>query len=90
MKAAVCVVLLLSVLYQGEALRCNFCFSSDANLCTPTSIQTCSGISNACGAVILTGPLNYSFRQCMNMAVCQGFITTPGAFAQCCSTDLCN
>lgn len=26
----------------------------------------------------------------MNMAVCQGFITTPGAIARCCTTDLCN
>ena len=35
-------------------------------------------------------PLGNSFRQCMNMAVCQGFQKTPGAFATCCSTDLCN
>ncbi|KAM9766260.1 uncharacterized protein ACNS7B_013249 [Menidia menidia] len=90
MKSVVSVLLLLLILHRGEALRCNFCFSEDANLCTPTSVQTCSGSANACAAVILTGPINRSFRQCMNMAVCQGFIGTPGAFAQCCSTDLCN
>ncbi|KAM9334053.1 uncharacterized protein ABDE67_021780 [Symphorus nematophorus] len=90
MKAAVCAILLLLTLYQGEALKCNYCYSKGGNLCTPTTTQTCSGSANACGAVILTGALNYSFRMCMNMAVCQGYISTPGAFANCCSTDLCN
>ncbi|XP_059184181.1 uncharacterized protein si:dkeyp-80c12.8 [Centropristis striata] len=89
MKVAVCAILLL-ILCQGEALKCNYCFSKESDLCTPTSIQTCSGGANACGAVILTGPVTSSFRQCMNLAVCQGFITTPGAFAICCTTDLCN
>uniref|UniRef100_A0AAZ1XBA2 UPAR/Ly6 domain-containing protein n=1 Tax=Oreochromis aureus TaxID=47969 RepID=A0AAZ1XBA2_OREAU len=90
MRAAVGAILLLLTLCQGEALRCNFCFSHNSNLCTPTSTQTCSGQANACGAVIFQGALRSSFRQCMNMAVCQGYITTPGVFAQCCSTDLCN
>ncbi|KAK5875091.1 hypothetical protein CesoFtcFv8_027619 [Champsocephalus esox] len=89
MRAAVFTILLL-VIYQGEALKCNFCFSKEADLCTPTSTQTCSGAANACGAVILTSPASASFRQCMNMGVCQGWISTPGAFATCCSTDLCN
>uniref|UniRef100_A0A147AP78 UPAR/Ly6 domain-containing protein n=1 Tax=Fundulus heteroclitus TaxID=8078 RepID=A0A147AP78_FUNHE len=90
MRCAVGAFMILLVLCQGEALRCNYCFSSSSTLCTPTSIQTCTGNNNACGAVILTGALSRSFRQCMNMAVCQGFISTPGAFASCCSTDLCN
>ncbi|KAM7365242.1 hypothetical protein PAMP_016187 [Pampus punctatissimus] len=90
MKAAVCAVLLLLTLCQGEALKCNFCFSKGGVLCTPTSIQTCSGSANACAAVIFQGAINQSFRQCMNMAVCQGYIQTPGVFASCCSTDLCN
>ncbi|CAN9498363.1 unnamed protein product [Ophioblennius macclurei] len=90
MKAEVCVLLLLLTVYQGHALKCNFCFSKGGDLCTPTSVQTCSGLANACAAVILTSPINSSFRQCMDMTVCQGYIKTPGAFAQCCSTDLCN
>ncbi|XP_018560004.1 lymphocyte antigen 6D [Lates calcarifer] len=90
MKAAVCALLLLLTLYQGEALKCNYCFSQGGNLCTPTTTQTCSGRANACAAVIFQAPLNRSFRQCMNMAVCQGYISTPGVFARCCSTDLCN
>ncbi|KAM3584985.1 uncharacterized protein V6R79_004406 [Siganus canaliculatus] len=90
MRAAVCAIFLLLTLYQGEALKCNYCFSKGSDLCSPTSTQTCSGLANACGAVILTGPISSSFRQCMNMAVCQGYIQTPGAFANCCSTDLCN
>uniref|UniRef100_A0A674PNL4 UPAR/Ly6 domain-containing protein n=1 Tax=Takifugu rubripes TaxID=31033 RepID=A0A674PNL4_TAKRU len=46
--------------------------------------------ANACGAVILGSPLNSSFRQCMNMAVCQGYIKNTWCLASCCSTDLCN
>ncbi|KAG7236075.1 hypothetical protein INR49_001356 [Caranx melampygus] len=90
MRAAVCAVLLLLALCQGEALKCNYCFSKGGDLCTPTTTQTCTPTANACGAVILSYPLQSSFRQCMNMAVCQGYIQTPGAFATCCSTDLCN
>ncbi|XP_061126487.1 uncharacterized protein si:dkeyp-80c12.8 [Syngnathus typhle] len=90
MKAAVCAVLLLLAFSQVEALRCNYCFSKGSDLCNPTSIQTCSRSADACAAVILQGLLSQSFRQCMNMAVCQGYIKTPGAFANCCSTDLCN
>uniref|UniRef100_A0A671YG26 UPAR/Ly6 domain-containing protein n=1 Tax=Sparus aurata TaxID=8175 RepID=A0A671YG26_SPAAU len=90
MRAAVCAVLLMLTLCPGEALKCNFCFSKGSSLCVPTGTQTCSGSANACGAVVLTGALSNSFRQCMNMAVCQGFQQTPGAFATCCSTDLCN
>uniref|UniRef100_A0A674NLE2 UPAR/Ly6 domain-containing protein n=1 Tax=Takifugu rubripes TaxID=31033 RepID=A0A674NLE2_TAKRU len=90
MRSAACAVVLLLMIYQGEALRCNYCFGKGTTLCTPTSVQTCSPLANACGAVILGSPLNSSFRQCMNMAVCQGYIKTPGAFASCCSTDLCN
>ncbi|XP_051283284.1 lymphocyte antigen 6D-like [Dicentrarchus labrax] len=90
MRTAVCTIFLLLSLYQGEALKCNYCFSKGGSLCTPTSIQTCSGSANACGAVIFQDPLNSSFRQCINMAVCQGYITTPGVIASCCSTDLCN
>lgn len=90
MRAAVCAVLLLLTLYEGEALKCNYCFGKTGDLCQPTSTQTCSGRADACAAVIFTGALNYSFRQCMNMAVCEGYITTPGVFARCCSTDLCN
>ncbi|KAK5847741.1 hypothetical protein PBY51_016846 [Eleginops maclovinus] len=89
MRAAVFAILLL-IIYQGEALKCNYCFSMESDLCTPTSTQTCSGADNACGAVIVTGPASASFRQCMNMGVCQGFISTPGVYAICCSTDLCN
>uniref|UniRef100_A0A3Q3AKG4 UPAR/Ly6 domain-containing protein n=1 Tax=Kryptolebias marmoratus TaxID=37003 RepID=A0A3Q3AKG4_KRYMA len=90
MKATVCAIFLMLTAYRGEALRCNYCFSEGTDLCNPTSIQTCSLTQNACAAVILQSPINRSFRQCMNMAVCQGFIGTPGAFASCCSTDLCN
>ncbi|MED6243134.1 hypothetical protein ATANTOWER_015475 [Ataeniobius toweri] len=90
MRATVATFFLLLSLYQGEALRCNFCFSWSSDLCSPTSVQTCPVGQDACGAVILTGAVQSSFRQCMNMAVCQGFISTPGAYAICCSTDLCN
>uniref|UniRef100_A0A8C8DME3 UPAR/Ly6 domain-containing protein n=1 Tax=Oryzias sinensis TaxID=183150 RepID=A0A8C8DME3_9TELE len=74
----------------GEPLECNFCFSTGGGLCTPTSTQICSRTQNACAAVIFQGALNRSFRQCMNMAVCQGYISTPGILASCCSSDLCN
>uniref|UniRef100_A0A3Q2PI09 UPAR/Ly6 domain-containing protein n=1 Tax=Fundulus heteroclitus TaxID=8078 RepID=A0A3Q2PI09_FUNHE len=90
MNTAVGVFFLLLTLYQGEALRCNFCFSWSSELCNSTSIQTCPVGQDACGAVILTGPVQSSFRQCMNMGICRGFITTPGTIARCCSTDLCN
>uniref|UniRef100_A0A665TKG3 UPAR/Ly6 domain-containing protein n=1 Tax=Echeneis naucrates TaxID=173247 RepID=A0A665TKG3_ECHNA len=90
MRAAVCAIVLLLALDEGEALKCNYCFSKGGDLCTPTSTQTCSGSANACAAVIFSAPLHSSFRQCMNMAVCQGYIKTPGVFASCCTTDLCN
>uniref|UniRef100_A0A3Q0QXI6 UPAR/Ly6 domain-containing protein n=1 Tax=Amphilophus citrinellus TaxID=61819 RepID=A0A3Q0QXI6_AMPCI len=88
MRAAVCAFLLLLTLYHGEALTCNYCFSYYSDLCTPTSTQTCSIFDNACADVVFQGPVSASFRQCMNMAVCQGYITTPGVLAICCSTDL--
>uniref|UniRef100_A0A3B3V896 UPAR/Ly6 domain-containing protein n=1 Tax=Poecilia latipinna TaxID=48699 RepID=A0A3B3V896_9TELE len=75
---------------QNYTLRCNLCFSWYSELCNPTSIQTCPVGQDAYGAVNLTRPVQRSFRQCMNMAVCRGFITTPGVYAICCSTDLCN
>uniref|UniRef100_A0A3Q4H893 UPAR/Ly6 domain-containing protein n=1 Tax=Neolamprologus brichardi TaxID=32507 RepID=A0A3Q4H893_NEOBR len=91
MRAALGVLLFFLTLYQGEALRCHVCFSRQSDLCTPTKIQTCPAGQNACAAVrlcfIIVGS---SFRGCMNMAVCQGYITAPGVFARCCSTDLCN
>ncbi|XP_077581994.1 uncharacterized protein LOC144202825 [Stigmatopora nigra] len=90
MRATICALLVLFAFCQATALKCNYCFSKGSELCNPTSIQMCSGRSDACGAVILQGALSQSFRQCMNMAVCQGYIKTPGAFANCCSTDLCN
>lgn len=89
MKTAVLSILLLTI-YQAEGLKCNFCMSAGSELCTPQSVQTCSWLHNACGAVILQSPINRSFRQCMNMDVCQSFIKTPGAIARCCDTDLCN
>lgn len=89
MRAALGVILFFLTLYQGEALRCNFCFSWQSDLCTPTSIQTCPAGQNACADVIFQS-VSASFRQCMNMALCQSYVTTPGAIAQCCSTDLCN
>ncbi|KAJ0009407.1 hypothetical protein NQD34_001109, partial [Periophthalmus magnuspinnatus] len=76
--------------FAGEGLKCRYCFGKSADLCTQTGIQTCSPFENACGDVIITMPIQKSFRSCMNMAVCQGWISTPGAFATCCSTDLCN
>ncbi|PWA16735.1 hypothetical protein CCH79_00019554, partial [Gambusia affinis] len=79
MRFAAGVFFLLMTLHQGDTLRCNFCFSWSSELCTPTSIQTCPVGQDACGAVILTQSVQSSFRQCMNMAVCRGFITTPGA-----------
>uniref|UniRef100_A0A3Q1G2A8 UPAR/Ly6 domain-containing protein n=1 Tax=Acanthochromis polyacanthus TaxID=80966 RepID=A0A3Q1G2A8_9TELE len=90
MRTAVFTVLLLLTLFQGEALKCNYCFSKGSDLCSPTSVQTCSRSADACAAVIFQGALQSSFRQCMNMAVCKGYVTTPGVVAQCCSTDLCN
>ncbi|XP_072308069.1 uncharacterized protein [Eucyclogobius newberryi] len=86
---AVAVLCLLAVC-PGEGLKCRSCFSKGPDLCDQTSVQTCSVLDNACGDVLVTQPKQYSFRSCMNMAVCQGWISTPGAFATCCSTDLCN
>lgn len=44
----------------GEALKCNYCTSEGGSLCTPTSVQTCTRSTNACGAIILTGALGKS------------------------------
>uniref|UniRef100_A0A3P8W2L9 UPAR/Ly6 domain-containing protein n=1 Tax=Cynoglossus semilaevis TaxID=244447 RepID=A0A3P8W2L9_CYNSE len=92
MRSTLCVsvLLVLALLHQGEPLVCNYCFGKGSSLCTPTSNQTCSRGVDGCAAVILTGALSANFRSCMNMAVCQGYVQTPGAFATCCSTDLCN
>lgn len=50
----------------GEALRCNFCYSKGGGLCTATSVQTCAGLTNACGAVILPAPFcESSVRPCV-------------------------
>ncbi|XP_071381906.1 lymphocyte antigen 6D-like [Centroberyx affinis] len=90
MRAAACAILVLLTLCQGEALKCNYCFSKSGDLCSPTSVQTCSRTDNACASVLFLYPLHNSFRQCMNMAVCQGYMNMPNVAAQCCSTDLCN
>ncbi|KAI4831431.1 hypothetical protein KUCAC02_000972 [Chaenocephalus aceratus] len=89
MRAAVFTILLL-VIYQGEALKCNVCFSNETDLCTPTKIQTCSGETHACGIMILTGPPSLCLRQCMIIQLCEDWISTPESFLTCCSTDLCN
>ncbi|XP_019959409.1 lymphocyte antigen 6D [Paralichthys olivaceus] len=90
MKAAACAILVLLALHQAEALTCNYCYSKGSKLCTSTTTQTCSRRMDACATVILPAPLNNSFRSCMNMAICKGYIQTPGVIASCCSTDLCN
>uniref|UniRef100_A0A8C6U0I4 Uncharacterized protein n=1 Tax=Neogobius melanostomus TaxID=47308 RepID=A0A8C6U0I4_9GOBI len=90
MRAVMCVVMFSLVLCPGGALKCYDCYSKGSELCDQTRVQTCSLLQNACGAYLSMCPLEYSFRSCMNMAVCQGWISTPGAFANCCSTDLCN
>lgn len=38
--------------------RCDATFVSQTTVSTPTSIQTCSGRANACGAVIFQGALS--------------------------------
>ncbi|CAI5660667.1 unnamed protein product [Oreochromis niloticus] len=89
MRVALGVILLFLTLYQGEALRCYSCYSQQSDLCTDTHIQTCPAGQNACADLIFQA-VSASLRGCMNMAMCQGFITSPGVIAQCCSTDLCN
>uniref|UniRef100_A0AAQ6IV21 UPAR/Ly6 domain-containing protein n=1 Tax=Anabas testudineus TaxID=64144 RepID=A0AAQ6IV21_ANATE len=88
MRTVLCAVLLLT-LHLGEALKCNYCMSYEDGLCTGTSVQFCGATQDACGAVILQN-IGSSFRMCMNMGICQGWIQTRGAIAMCCSTDLCN
>uniref|UniRef100_A0A8C6TYK6 Snake toxin/toxin-like domain-containing protein n=1 Tax=Neogobius melanostomus TaxID=47308 RepID=A0A8C6TYK6_9GOBI len=90
LRAVTCALLLSLVFSPGDALKCYQCTSRSSDLCTNTVVQTCSITENACGAVIVAQPVQFSLRACMNMAVCQGWISTPGAYAICCSTDLCN
>lgn len=52
-----CVCVYVCVLFPGDALKCNYCFSKGGDLCTPTTTQTCPLTANACGAVILSYPL---------------------------------
>uniref|UniRef100_A0A3Q3FWQ0 UPAR/Ly6 domain-containing protein n=1 Tax=Labrus bergylta TaxID=56723 RepID=A0A3Q3FWQ0_9LABR len=78
-----------NLLLSSDALKCNYCFGDDSSLCSTTSIQTCPWTMDACADVICRRPsVSRSFRSCMNMAACQGYIKTPGVFASCCSTDL--
>uniref|UniRef100_A0A667XJI6 UPAR/Ly6 domain-containing protein n=1 Tax=Myripristis murdjan TaxID=586833 RepID=A0A667XJI6_9TELE len=91
MKVLYFAVLLQIVwISSGEALRCNRCVPrSPGGRCTNT-VETCTYPFNVCAFVLFTPPLKSSFRQCMNMAVCQGYQKTPNVAANCCSTDLCN
>uniref|UniRef100_A0A8C5AA32 UPAR/Ly6 domain-containing protein n=1 Tax=Gadus morhua TaxID=8049 RepID=A0A8C5AA32_GADMO len=88
MKIAAWAILGLLALCQavgpGDALQCNYCFSKGNDVCEATSVQTCSSLDNACGSVLFLYPLHNSFRMCMNMAVCQGYISMPNVAAICC------
>lgn len=57
-------ILMLSLFFffffSAKALKCHYCFSKGGELCEPTSIQTCAGSTDACGAVILQGIISES------------------------------
>ncbi|XP_061765656.1 lymphocyte antigen 6D-like [Nerophis ophidion] len=86
MKIVVLALLVVLVVSQGEALRCN---CGGRRQC-PGNVETCSGEANACASVIFHVPCPGYFKGCMKMTNCK-IMNQPGiTTTACCSSDLCN
>ncbi|XP_068585352.1 three-finger toxin MALT0070C-like [Cebidichthys violaceus] len=88
MKTVILALLVLVVLSQGEALRCN-CGGTSKRCSAP--VETCYGSNSVCASVTLqAGPHVSYFRSCYNKNACRQLIASSVASGRCCSTDLCN
>uniref|UniRef100_A0AAQ4R2T8 UPAR/Ly6 domain-containing protein n=1 Tax=Gasterosteus aculeatus aculeatus TaxID=481459 RepID=A0AAQ4R2T8_GASAC len=87
MKTVILALLVLVVVSQGEALRCN---CGGASKCSGR-IETCSGFNPVCASMILQAGSRVSyFKRCMKESDCRLLLNTNVASGHCCSTDLCN
>ncbi|KAK9530337.1 hypothetical protein VZT92_011843 [Zoarces viviparus] len=88
MKTVILAILLLVVVSQGEALRCNC--GGTTKICS-RRVETCSGFNPVCASVIIqAGPHVSYFKSCMKENDCRQLISSSVASGSCCSTDLCN
>uniref|UniRef100_A0A3Q0RN36 UPAR/Ly6 domain-containing protein n=1 Tax=Amphilophus citrinellus TaxID=61819 RepID=A0A3Q0RN36_AMPCI len=87
MKTVIVAVLVLLVVSQSEALKCN---CGGLRYC-PTSVETCVGSNNVCASVIIyAGSTPRYFKGCVKSTDCR-LMNRPGiSSATCCATDLCN
>ncbi|XP_061765657.1 toxin 3FTx-Oxy5-like [Nerophis ophidion] len=86
MKTVVLALLVVLVVSQGEALRCN---CGGRRQC-PGNVETCYGQANACASVVFLVPSLSYLKGCMKRTDCQ-IMNQPGiTTAACCSSDLCN
>ncbi|KAK9530336.1 hypothetical protein VZT92_011843 [Zoarces viviparus] len=85
MKTVILAILLLVVVSQGEALRCN---CGGTARCSGR-VQDCYGNNQACASFILQSGSSVSyFKRCMKESDCR--IMSSYVSGSCCSTDLCN
>uniref|UniRef100_A0A3Q3KDS5 UPAR/Ly6 domain-containing protein n=1 Tax=Monopterus albus TaxID=43700 RepID=A0A3Q3KDS5_MONAL len=88
MKTVILALLVVLVVSQSEALKCN---CGGARRCPGGRIETCSPDSDVCiSAIIYAGSSVTSFRGCYPSSGCV-LLNQPGiSSASCCRTDLCN
>ncbi|XP_031698289.1 phospholipase A2 inhibitor and Ly6/PLAUR domain-containing protein [Anarrhichthys ocellatus] len=87
MKTVILALLVLVVVSQGEALRCN---CGGTARCSQR-VETCSGNNPVCASIILQAGSNVSyFKRCMKENDCRLLLISHSASGFCCSTDLCN
>uniref|UniRef100_A0A8C2X699 Uncharacterized protein n=1 Tax=Cyclopterus lumpus TaxID=8103 RepID=A0A8C2X699_CYCLU len=88
MKTVILALLVLVVVSQGEALRCN-CGGTSRRCSGP--VETCSGFNPVCARISLHAGSHFSyFKSCMKELDCRMLINSSVGSGSCCSTDLCN
>ncbi|XP_050922116.1 uncharacterized protein LOC108901709 isoform X6 [Lates calcarifer] len=88
MKLVILSLLVVLVVSQSEALKCN---CGGIRNC-PGRVETCYGSANVCISAFLNNPAGAPrhFKGCYNSRDCQLINSSGIGSASCCRTDLCN
>ncbi|XP_054624037.1 short neurotoxin 3-like [Dunckerocampus dactyliophorus] len=86
MKTVILALLVLLVVCEGEALRCH----CEGRRYCEGDVETCVGLTSACGSVTFFFPISSYSKGCMEMSDCHRMNQPGVSTATCCTTDLCN
>uniref|UniRef100_A0A4W6BLD8 UPAR/Ly6 domain-containing protein n=1 Tax=Lates calcarifer TaxID=8187 RepID=A0A4W6BLD8_LATCA len=87
MKLVILSLLVVLVVSQIEALRCN----CGGKRSCPSPVETCRGRSNVCASIIIYAESPpREFKGCIKSNECMILNRSGMATALCCETDLCN